>query len=353
ALDVWRKILTMRAETGEPYIIYIDTVNRALPQHHKDKGLVVRQSNLCTEIMLPTDETRTAVCCLGNLNIEKWEEWKDRIEQITYDCVTALDNNLETFCEMADPVEFKKAINSVKHERSIGLGAMGYHGYLMSRMVPFESVMARNINKEIFSTIQKHAHAASERLGRERGLPLDGGTRRNSYVTSIQPTASTSFICNEATPSIEPISGNAFLQKTLSGSFLYKNKHLVKLLESKGLNTNEIWKKIIADKGSVMNLEELSVEEKIVFRTPYEMNMRELVQQTADRQPFIDQSQSFNLFFPTPISGKYLHEVHFLAWKLGVKSLYYVRSASAIHAESIDAQGVKRDVANEECAVCQ
>ncbi len=353
ALDIWRKILTMRAETGEPYIVYIDTVNRALPQHHKDKGLVVRQSNLCTEIMLPTDETRTAVCCLGNLNIEKWEDWKGQIEQITYDCVTALDNNLETFCEMADPIEFKKAINSVKHERSIGLGAMGYHGYLMSRMVPFESVMARNINKEIFSTIQKHAHAASERLGRERGLPLDGGTRRNSYVTSIQPTASTSFICNEATPSIEPISGNAFLQKTLSGSFLYKNKHLVKLLESKGLNTSEIWKKIIADKGSVMNLEELSVDEKIVFRTPYEMNMRELVQQTADRQPFIDQSQSFNLFFPTPISGKYLHEVHFLAWKLGVKSLYYVRSASAIHAESIDAQGVKRDVANEECAVCQ
>ncbi|KAA0206597.1 ribonucleoside-diphosphate reductase subunit alpha [Candidatus Uhrbacteria bacterium] len=353
ALEIWRKILTMRAETGEPYIIYIDTVNRALPPHHKEKGLVVRQSNLCTEIVLPTDETRTAVCCLGNLNIEKWEEWKDKIEQITYDCVTALDNNLETFCEMADPIEFKKAVNSVRHERSIGLGVMGYHGYLMSRMVPFESVMARNINKEVFSTIQKHAHAASERLARERGLPLDGGTRRNSYVTSIQPTASTSFICNEATPSIEPISGNAFLQKTLSGSFLYKNKHLVKLLESKGMNTNETWKKIIADKGSVMNLEGLTPEEKAVFRTPYEMNMRELIQQAADRQPYIDQAQSLNLFFPTPISGKYLHEVHLLAWKLGVKSLYYLRSAAPIQAESIDAQSIKRDVANEECAVCQ
>ncbi len=353
ALEIWRKILTMRAETGEPYIIYIDTVNRALPPHHKEKGLVVRQSNLCTEIVLPTDETRTAVCCLGNLNIEKWDEWKDKVEQIAYDCVTALDNNLETFCEMADPIEFKKAINSVKHERSVGLGAMGYHGYLMSRMVPFESVMARNINKEIFSTIQKHAHAASERLGRERGLPLDGGTRRNSYVTSIQPTASTSFICNEATPSIEPISGNAFLQKTLSGSFLYKNKHLVKLLESKGMNTNEVWKKIIADKGSVMNLEGLTPEEKAVFRTPYEMNMRELIQQAADRQPYIDQAQSLNLFFPTPISGKYLHEVHVLAWKLGVKTLYYLRSAAPIQAETIEAQSIKRDVANEECAVCQ
>lgn len=353
ALEIWRKILTMRAETGEPYIIYIDTVNRALAPHHKDLGLVVRQSNLCTEIVLPTNETRTAVCCLGNLNIEKWDEWKDHIEQMTYDCVTSLDNNLETFCEMADPVEFKKAINSVKHERSIGLGTMGYHGYLMSRGIPFESVMARNINKEIYSTIAKHAHAASERLGRERGLPLDGGTQRNSYVTSVQPTASTSFICNEATPSVEPISGNAFLQKTLSGSFLYKNKHLVKLLESKGKNTSEIWKKIIADKGSVANLEELTEEEKVVFRTPYEMNMREIVQQAADRQPFIDQSQSLNLFFPTPISGKYLHEVHFMAWKLGVKSLYYLRSTAPINAETIGAEGVKRDVANEECAVCQ
>jgi ribonucleoside-diphosphate reductase alpha chain len=220
-------------------------------------------------------------------------------------------------------------------------------------MVPFESLMARQINKEIFSTITKHAHAASERLGRERGLPLDGGTRRNSYVTSIQPTASTSFLCNEATPSIEPISGNAFLQKTLSGSFLYKNKHLVKVLATKGMDTTEVWKKIIADKGSVLNIEGLTPEEKAVFRTPYEMNMRELIQQAADRQPYIDQAQSLNVFFPTPISGKYLHEVHLLAWKLGVKSLYYLRSAAPIHAESIDAQGIKRDVATEECAVCQ
>lgn len=353
AQEIWRRILTMRAETGEPYLLFIDTVNNARPQHHKDKGLLVRQSNLCTEIVLPTDETRTAVCCLGNLNIEKWEEWKDQIEQITYDCVTSLDNNLETFCEMADPVEFKKAINSVKHERSVGLGTMGYHGYLMSKMVPFESLMARSINKEIYSTIYKHANAASERLGRERGLPLDGGTRRNSYVTSIQPTASTSFICNEATPSIEPISGNAFLQKTLSGSFLYKNKHLVKLLETKGMNNTEVWKKIIADKGSVLNLDGLTPEERIVFRTPYEMNMRELIQQAADRQSYIDQAQSLNIFFPTPISGKYLHEVHMLAWKLGVKSLYYLRSASPIQAESIDAQSIKRDVTTEECAVCQ
>ncbi|MEI7512434.1 MAG: ribonucleoside-diphosphate reductase subunit alpha [Candidatus Uhrbacteria bacterium] len=353
ALDIWRRILTMRAETGEPYLLFIDTVNNARPEHHKKLGLMVRQSNLCTEIVLPTDENRTAVCCLGNLNVEKYDEWKDQIEQITYDCVTALDNNLETFIEMADPVEFKKAINSAKHERSIGLGVMGYHGYLMSKLIPFESVMARNINKEMFLNISTHAHKASERLGVERGLPLDGGTRRNSYVTSIQPTASTSFLCNEATPSIEPISGNAFLQKTLSGSFLYRNKHLVKLLESKGLESTELWKKIIADKGSVLNLDVLTPEEKAVFRTPYEMNMREIIQQAADRQPYIDQAQSLNVFFPSPISGKYLHEVHILAWKLGIKSLYYLRSASPIQAETIDAQSVKRDVATEECAVCQ
>lgn len=353
AQEIWRKILTMRAETGEPYIIFIDTVNNARPQHHKDLGLMVRQSNLCTEIVLPTDATRTAVCCLANLNAEKWDEWQDKVEQITYDVVTGLDNNLETFIEMADPVEFKKAINSVKHERSIGLGVMGYHGYLMSKMVPFESMMARNINKDIFSKISTAARAASERLGKERGLPLDGGTRRNSYVTSIQPTASTSFICNEATPSIEPISGNAFLQKTLSGSFLYKNKHLVKLLETKGLNTTEVWKQIIADKGSIMNVDGLNEEERAVFRTAYEMNMREIVQQAADRQPYIDQAQSLNLFFPTPISGKYLNDVHTLAWKLGVKSLYYLRSAAPIQAERIDAASVKRDVATEECAVCQ
>jgi len=353
ALTMWRKILSMRAETGEPYMIFIDTVNKTRPQHHKDLGLVVRQSNLCTEIVLPTSDTRTAVCCLGSLNLEKWDDWKDQIEEITYACVKALDNNLETFCDLADPVEFKKAINSVKHERSIGLGVMGYHGYLMSKSLPFESVPVRALNKDIFGTIHKHATAASVKLGVERGLPLDGGTQRNSYVTSIQPTASTAFICGEASPCIEPIAGNAYLQKTLSGSFLVKNKFLERFLETKGINNSDTWKRIIADKGSVANVAELSEEDKAVFRTGYEMNMREIVQQAADRQPFIDQAQSLNLFFSTPVSGKYLNEVHMQAWKSGVKSLYYLRSAAPIHADSISMQTTKRDVANEECAVCQ
>lgn len=353
ALEMWRKLLTMRAETGEPYLVFIDTANKARPQHHKDLGLEIRQSNLCTEIMLPTNNERTAVCCLGNLNLEKWDDWKDQVEEITYLCVKALDNNLDSFCELAPAEEYKKAIHSVKSERSIGLGTMGYHGYLMKSNVPFESVLARAINKEIYKAIGEAAHAASERLGRERGLPLDGGTKRNSYVTSVQPTASTSFICGETTPCIEPISGNAYLQKTLSGSFLVKNKHLKKLLAEKGKDTEEVWKQIIAAKGSVQALEFLTDEEKAVFRTGYEINMREVVEQAGERQPWIDQAQSLNLFYETPISGKYLHDVHFLAWKSGVKSLYYLRSSAPIQARGIEADSTKRDFDTEECVVCQ
>ncbi len=353
AQEVWRKLLTIRAETGEPYIMFLDTANRALPPHHKALGLTVRQSNLCTEIMLPTNSERTAVCCLGSLNLEKFDQWREKAAEVIDLCVRALDNNLDTFCEMADPVEYKKAINSVKHERSIGLGVMGYHGYLMSKNIPFETLQARLVNKQIFGLIGTLAREASRKLGEERGLPLDGGTQRNSYVTSIQPTASTAFICNEASPCVEPISGNAYLQKTLSGSFLVKNKYLERLLTEKGANTQEVWKDVIAAKGSVQHLGVLTDEEKKVFRTAYEMNMREIVQQAADRQPFIDQAQSLNVFFSTPISGKYLNDVHMLAWKTGVKSLYYLRSAAPIEAEKIDQKGQKRDVANEECAVCQ
>lgn len=352
AIDIWRKILTIRAETGEPYLLFIDTVNKAIPPHHKEKGLLVRQSNLCTEIVLPTNEERTAVCCLGNLNLELYDVWKQEIDSLITMCVTALDNVLEIFLETAPPDVYKKALNSVRHERSIGLGVMGYHGYFMSKMIPFESVAARLLNKQIFAAIQTSAKRASEQLAVERGLPLDGGTQRNTYMLSIQPTASTSFICGEATPCVEPIAGNAFLQKTLSGSFLVKNKHLERFLETKQLNTPEVWKEIIAAKGSVQNLPELSNEEKAVFRTSYEMNMREIVEQAADRQPYICQAQSINLFFPLPISAKYLDEVHRLAWKRGMKSLYYLRSAAPIQAGRID-EAPKRNIETEECAVCQ
>lgn len=362
AVEVWRKLLTMRAETGEPYLLFIDTVNKSIPEHHREKGLFVRQSNLCTEIVLPTTNERTAVCCLGNLNLELYDQWKEHVDALTYACVKALDNNLDTFCEMADPKEYRKAILSVKSERSIGLGVMGYHGYLMSRGIPFESVMARAVNKDIFKTFGESARAASRRLGEERGLPLDGGTQRNSYVTSVQPTASTSFICGEATPCVEPISGNAFLQKTLSGSFLVKNKYLIPVLEAHGMNNEDVWKEIIAAKGSVQHLNFLTEVEKATFRTGYEMNMREVVDQAADRQPYIDQAQSLNVFFSTPVSGKYLNDVHMLAWKRGLKSMYYLRSAAPIEAARVEAAdnaafvtapATKRDFATEECAVCQ
>lgn len=353
ATEVWRKILKTRVETGEPYLLFIDTVNRAVPAHHAEKGLWVQQSNLCSEITLPTTRDRTAVCCLSSLNLETYDEWEGEAEKLIADAVRALDNVLDNFVEQADPKYYEKSIRSVLHERSIGLGVMGYHGYLMSKGIPFESVPARNFNKKVFSLIHKHAKAASRRLKEERGAPLDGGDQRNSYILSIAPTASISFICGEATPCIEPVTGTAYLQKTLSGSFLVKNKHLERLFEKKGINTVETWKKVIAAKGSVQHLEELSAAEKAVFRTAYEMNMREIVQQAADRQPYLCQSQSLNVFFPTPISGKYLHDVHFMAWKAGVKSLYYLRSAAPIEAESIDAKAEKRDLANEECAVCQ
>ncbi len=356
AKDIWRKILTLRAETGEPYIIFIDTINRAVPDHHREKGLFIRQSNLCTEITLPTNKERTAVCCLASLNLERYEEWKKVAKELIADCVKALDNNLESFCESAPHEEFKKSVHSAQQERSIGLGVMGYHGYLMQKRIPFESLAARILNKQLFQQIGTLAREASRKLGEERGLPGDGGTRRNSYVTSIQPTASTSFICGQATPCVEPISGNAYLQKTLSGSFLVKNGYLEKLLEERGQNTPETWSSIISAKGSVQHLFFLNDEEKAVFRTAYEMNMREIVEQAADRQPFIDQAQSINLFFATPISGKYLNDVHTLAWKKGLKTLYYARSSSVIHAANIDAGAEvtqQRDLATEECAVCQ
>lgn len=352
AIELWRKVLKTRAETGEPYVLFIDTVNRAVPQHHREKGLFVKQSNLCVEIVLPTTEDRTAVCCLGSLNLERHDEWEGVLPTVVADCVVALDNNLESFCELASP-EFRKAVNSVRHERSIGLGVMGYHGWLMKQGLPFESISARLFNKSVFRRIHEAADRASRKLADVRGVPLDGGDRRNSYLTSLQPTASTAYICGGASPSIEPIAGNAFVQKTLSGSFLVKNAYLEKVLIAKGCNTEDIWKRIIAAKGSVQHLEELTDDEKKIFRTGYELNMREVVQQAADRQPFIEQAQSLNLFFEAPISGKYLNDVHTLAWKSGVKSLYYVRSSAPIQATSIEGVVVKRDVANEECAVCQ
>lgn len=354
AVEMWRKILKNRVETGEPYILFIDTVNKSIPQHHKDKGLFVKQSNLCSEITLPTNRERTAVCCLGSLNLERWDEWKDDAENVLYTAVKALDNVLDNFIYGVDSRDYKRAIFSATQERSIGLGVMGWHGLLMKNRMPFESVQARSLNKIVFSTINKYAKEASVSLADERGVCPDGGLQRNSNVIAIAPTANISVICGGATPCIEPIAGNAYLQKTLSGSFLVKNTHLEQLLEEKGQNKPEVWRKIIEDKGSVKNLDFLSDEEKKVFKTGYELDMKELVIQAADRQKYICQAQSLNLFFKSPISGKQLNDVHILAHELGVKSLYYLRSESVIEADSVDNTAVRRQVSvGEECTVCQ
>lgn len=354
AVEMWRKILKNRIETGEPYILFIDTVNKATPQHHKDAGLFVNQSNLCSEITLPTNRERTAVCCLGSMNLEKWEEWKDAAEATMYAAVKALDNILDNFIYGVDSRDYKRAVQSAKQERSVGLGAMGYHGLLMSQNIPFESVQARALNKIVFSTINKYAKQASVRLADERGACPDGGNQRNSYVMAIAPTANISVICGGATPCIEPIAGNAYLQKTLSGSFLVKNVYLEKLLESKGQNKADVWRKIIEDKGSTQNLDFLTEEEKKIFKTAYELDMKEIVIQAGERQPHICQAQSLNLFMKSPISGRQLNEVHLLAHELGVKSLYYLRSESVIEADNVDNKSVRRQVSvGEECSVCQ
>ncbi len=354
ATEMWRKILKNRVETGEPYILFIDTVNKTIPQHHKDKGLFVKQSNLCSEITLPTNRERTAVCCLGSLNLERWDEWKDEAESVLYAAVKALDNVLDNFIYGVDSRDYKRAIHSATQERSIGLGVMGWHGLLLKNRMPFESVQARSLNKIVFSTIHKYAKQASVNLADERGACPDGGNQRNSNVIAIAPTANISVICGGATPCVEPIAGNAYLQKTLSGSFLVKNLQLEQLLEEKGQNKPEIWRKIIEDKGSVRNIDFLTDEEKKIFKTGYELDMKELVIQAADRQKYICQSQSLNLFLKSPISGKQLNDVHVLAHELGVKSLYYLRSESVIEADSVDNTAVRRQVSvGEECSVCQ
>lgn len=354
AVEMWRKILKNRIETGEPYILFIDAVNKATPQHHKDAGLFVNQSNLCSEITLPTNRERTAVCCLGSMNLEKWEEWKDTAKKTLYIAVKALDNILDNFIYGVDSRDYKRAVQSAMQERSIGLGAMGYHGLLMSQDIPFESVQARALNKIVFSTINKYAKEASVRLADERGVCPDGGEQRNSYIMAIAPTANISVICGGATPCIEPIAGNAYLQKTLSGSFLVKNIYLEQLLEFKGQNKAEVWRKIIEDKGSVQNLDFLSKEEKKIFKTAYELDMKEVVIQAGERQEYICQAQSLNLFMKSPISGRQLNEVHLLAHEVGVKSLYYLRSESVIEADNIDNKSVRRQVSvGEECSVCQ
>ena len=343
ARNLWIRLLTARIETGEPYIIYIDTVNRQIPQHHKLANLTVKTSNLCSEITLPTGidkdgRDRTAVCCLSSLNIEKYEEWKDDPNMIN-DVMRFLDNVLSDFINKA-PEQFKDAKYSAERERSVGLGVMGFHSYLQKNKIPLESVMAKAWNKKIFKNIHEKVNQASKDLAKERGACPDaaeyGFEERFSNKTAIAPTASISIICGGASPGVEPIAANSYTHKTLSGSFNVRNRYLEEILESHGKNDDETWSTITTNQGSVSHLEFLTDLEKDVFKTAFELNQNWIIELSGDRTPFISQAQSVNLFLPADVHKKELHKIHFDAWKKGLKSLYYCRSKSIQRAENIN-----------------
>jgi len=350
ARNLWIRLLTARVETGEPYIIYIDTVNRQIPQHHKLAGLTVKTSNLCSEITLPTGKDRdgnerTAVCCLSSVNIEKYDEWKDD-ENFVEDVMRFLDNVLEDFINKA-PESFANAKYAAARERSVGLGVMGLHSYFQQKGIPFGSVMSKVWNKKIFKNIQEKVDQASKDLAEERGACPDaeefGIKERFSNKTAIAPTASISIICGGASPGIEPIAANSYTHKTLSGSYNVRNKYLAKLLDKYKKNTDEVWSSITTNQGSVSHLDFLTNEEKETFKTAFEIDQRWVVELGADRTPHISQAQSVNVFIPADVHKKELHTLHFQAWKKGLKSLYYCRSKSIQRAENINA-GSSTDV---------
>ena len=372
ARNLWIRLLTARIETGEPYIIFIDTVNRLIPQHHKLAGLNVKTSNLCSEITLPTGidkdgKDRTAVCCLSSLNIEKYDEWKDD-ENFISDVMRFLDNVLNDFIENA-PEQFSNAIYSAMRERSVGLGVMGLHSFFQKKSIPLESAMSKVWNKKIFEHIQKKVDESSKELAEERGSCPDaadyGINERFSNKTAIAPTASISIICGGTSPGVEPIAANSYTHKTLSGSFNVKNIHLEKILKKYNKNNDEVWSSITTNQGSVRHLDFLSQEEKDVFKTAFELDQKWIVELGADRTPHISQAQSINLFLPADVHKRTLHQIHFQAWKKGLKSLYYCRSKSIQRAENINSgsstdieMNVYKNKENqeqeyEECLSCQ
>ena len=370
ARNLWIRLLTARVETGEPYIIFIDTVNRLIPQHHKLAGLNVKTSNLCSEITLPTglDKDgcdRTAVCCLSSLNLETYNEWKDQPEFIL-DVTKFLDNVLTDFINRA-PDSFKDAKYSATRERSIGLGVMGFHSFLQKNSIPLESVMSKVWNNKIFKHIQTEVDQASKQLAEERGSCPDaeeyGFKERFSNKTAIAPTASISIICGGASPGVEPIAANSYTHKTLSGSYNVRNKYLQKILEEHKKNDEKTWSSITTNQGSVMHLDFLSDHEKNVFKTAFELNQEWIIELGAERTPYISQAQSINIFLPADVHKKKLHQIHFQAWKKGLKSLYYCRSKSIQRAENVNnglsinkienVSSQNQDQDNDECLACQ
>lgn len=342
ARDLWIKLLTARLETGEPYMLFSDNVNKHVPESYKRLGLQVKTSNLCSEITLATGpdhlgNDRTAVCCLSSINLETYDEWKNHPLFIE-DVMRMLDNVLQDFIDTA-PAAMEKAAYSASRERSVGLGVMGFHSYLQSKQIPMESVMAKVWNKKMFAHIRSQADRASVILAEERGACLDaqeaGLMERFTHKIAIAPTASISIIAGNSSPGVEPYAANSFTQKTLTGSFVVRNKNLVKLLEEKGHNNDDTWSSIATHEGSVQQLDFLSQEEKDVFKTAFELDQMWLVEHSADRTPFVCQAQSVNVFLAGDIDKKELHDIHYKAWKKGLKSLYYCRSTSIQRAEKV------------------
>lgn len=338
AKELWQRILEMRMQTGEPYLHFIDASNRKLPDFQKKLGLSIKQSNLCSEIILPTDKKRTAVCCLSSVNLEHYDAWKNN-KLFLRDVAEMLDNVLQYFIDNA-PSSIGRAVYSARRERSIGIGALGFHAYFQLNMIPWESALAVSVNHKMFKHIKKKLDEANLELGSERGEALDavGTGRRFSHMQAIAPNASSSILMNNTSPSIEPYRANAYRQDTLSGAYLNKNRFLDALLLTKVGELDklqEIWSGIIANDGSVAHLDILTEDEKEVFKTAMEIDQRWVVQHAADRQEYIDQAQSLNVFFRPDSSVKYIHAVHFQAWKQGLKTMYYCRSEKIGKADKV------------------
>ncbi len=351
AKALWQRILEMRMETGEPYIHYIDTSNRHLPEFQKEKGLKVHQSNLCSEIILPTNKDRTAVCCLSSVNLEYYDAWS-RDSMFLKDVAEMLDNVLQYFIDNA-PDEVSRAKYSAQQERSIGIGALGFHAYLQKKSIAWEGIFAKSTNIRLFKLIRSKLNDANLELGKERGEAPDakGTGRRFSHVMAIAPNASSSIIMGNTSPSIEPYRANAYRQDTLSGAYLNKNKHLDALIKDKAkenskIDYDEVWSSIIANDGSVQHLTILDENEKEVYKTAMEIDQRWVVEHGSTRQEWIDQAQSLNLFFRPDVNIKYLHAVHYMAWKQGLKTLYYCRSEKLGKADKVSKR-IEREVIKE------
>ncbi len=367
ARKLWQKILELRIQTGEPYLLFTDTVNNAMPAHQRKLGLSVKQSNLCSEIVLPTGtdhlgNERTAVCCLSSLNAEKFLEWKSD-PQFLEDIFRFLDNVLEDFIQRA-PDEMSRAVYAAKRERSVGLGLMGFHSFLQSMGAPLESAAAKAWNVAMFKHIRKGADAASVKLAKERGACPDaaenGVMARFSHKLAIAPTASISIICGGTSAGIEPIPANVYTHKTLSGSFTVKNPNLERMLDEKGKNTPDVWASMLEHDGSVQHLDFLTDDEKAIYKTAFELDQRWIVELAADRTPFICQAQSLNLFLPGDINKWDLHMLHWTAWEKGLKSLYYCRSKSVQRAAFAGSESkekgelkIQEPTDYEECLACQ